>query len=261
MEKLISFIIKSEKGFLKKPDINDGIYLTYNMLHKPALLGILGAIIGLGGYKKNGVLPEYYLALKDLPIGIKPVDDEKGNFQKTLVYYTNTTGFANEGENKAGATHLINEQTLIKPSYKIYLMLDMDNEHQKQLYENLKNQKAEYLPYLGKNDYSLWWDKDEVEEYEWENTGKSSNIIISTIFKKDQAIMDHVVKAIGRKALAEQKNYYYYFECLPISFNDKLFQYTMADFAYTNATLADTIDVNSNGLLKIKNKDEVVFLF
>ena len=87
MKKLISFIIKADKGFLKKPDINDGIYLTYNMLHKPAILGILGAIIGLEGYKQNGVLPEYYLKLKDIPIGIKPMGDEKGNFQKTLISY------------------------------------------------------------------------------------------------------------------------------------------------------------------------------
>ena len=51
-QKLISFDLKAEFGFFKKPDIND-IYLTYNMLHKPALLGILGAVIGLQGYQKN----------------------------------------------------------------------------------------------------------------------------------------------------------------------------------------------------------------
>ena len=45
--KLISFDLCADMGFLKKPDINEKIYLTYNMLHKPALLGILGAIIGL----------------------------------------------------------------------------------------------------------------------------------------------------------------------------------------------------------------------
>ena len=116
MKKLISFTIKAEKGFLKKPDINDGIYLTYNMLHKPAILGILGAIIGLEGYQKNGVLPEYYKELKDIPVGVKPVNAEKGNFQKTKITYNNTTGFAS---NEAGGNLIITEQTLIKPSYKI----------------------------------------------------------------------------------------------------------------------------------------------
>ena len=44
-QRLISFDIQADFGFFKKPDYNDGVLLTYNMLHKPALLGILGAII------------------------------------------------------------------------------------------------------------------------------------------------------------------------------------------------------------------------
>ena len=48
-QRLISFDIQADFGFFKKPDYNDGVLLTYNMLHKPALLGILGAIIGLRG--------------------------------------------------------------------------------------------------------------------------------------------------------------------------------------------------------------------
>lgn len=46
-QRLISFDIQADFGFFKKPDYNDGVLLTYNMLHKPALLGILGAIIGV----------------------------------------------------------------------------------------------------------------------------------------------------------------------------------------------------------------------
>ena len=60
-QRLISFDIQADFGFFKKPDYNDGVLLTYNMLHKPALLGILGAIIGLRGYRKKermaGILP------------------------------------------------------------------------------------------------------------------------------------------------------------------------------------------------------------
>ncbi|MEA3505197.1 MAG: type I-B CRISPR-associated protein Cas5, partial [Bacteroidota bacterium] len=135
MKKLISFTIKAEKGFLKKPDINDGIYLTYNILHKPAILGILGAIIGLEGYKQNGVLPVYYNELKDIPVGIQPIGAEKGNFQKTTITYNNTTGFAS---NETGGNLIITEQTLIKPSYKIYLLLDIEKDNEKKLYHNIK---------------------------------------------------------------------------------------------------------------------------
>ena len=62
-QRLISFDIQADFGFFKKPDYNDGVLLTYNMLHKPALLGILGAIIGLRGYRKKGEWPEYYQRL------------------------------------------------------------------------------------------------------------------------------------------------------------------------------------------------------
>lgn len=260
MKKLISFIIKAEKGFLKKPDINDGIYLTYNMLHKPAMLGILGAIIGLEGYQKNGELPVYYKALKDIPIGIKPIGDEKGNFQKTKITYNNTTGMAS---NEAGGNLIITEQTLIKPSYKIYLLLDMEIENENKLYQNIKEQKAEYLPYLGKNDFSLWWNKEEVKEYEWEYFEKNSNFKISTIFKKEEAIVDFVAKSIGRRALAEHKNDFTYFERLPINFNEKLYQYNYSDFAFTNVILDNEIEVNSKNLYQIVDDENksVVFLY
>lgn len=260
MKNLISFTIRAEKGFLKKPDINEGIYLTYNMLHKPAMLGILGAIIGLEGYKKNEVLPQYYEELKNIPVGVKPVGDEKGNFQKTKITYNNTTGFAS---NESGGNLIITEQTLIKPSYKIYLLLDLNDENEQKLYHNIKEQKAVYLPYIGKNDYSLWWDKEEVEEYEWEKFKKEVNFKISTIFKKDEAIVNYVAKAMGRRALAGKKNDFNYFERLPVSFNEKLYQYNNADFAYSNVILENEVKVDSDNLYSITTKDikEIAFLY
>jgi len=263
MKKLVSFIIKAEKGFFKKPDINEGIYLTYNMLHKPALLGILGAIIGLEGYKKNEELPEYYKKLKDIPVGIAPVGAEKGNFQKTVVEYTNTTGFANQGKKikgakESGATLIINEQTLIKPAYKIYLLLDLEDENQKKLYNNIKEQKAEYLPYLGKNDYSLWWKKEEVEEYdEWAKVSEHNTTFkISTVFIKPGAIKEikedktESFDLLDFSTITEEKQFVS-FERLPVDFNKKLFQYNYDDFAFTTFNLKP--DSGIKNLYKINN--------
>jgi len=248
MKKFISFTIRAEKGFLKKPDINDGIYLTYNMLHKPAILGILGAIIGLEGYQKNGELPVYYNELKKIPVGVKPEGDEKGNFQKTVIEYTNTTGFANQGEKKKefkeyGATHLIKEQTLIKPSYKIYLLLDIENENENKLYHNIMEQKAEFLPYLGKNDYSLWWDKDEVVEYEWEKPDIFVEPFkLSSIFIKESTVKESKedesanIDLLDFSILSDEEQFVS-FERLPTNFNEKLFQYNYKSFAYTTFKL------------------------
>jgi CRISPR-associated protein Cas5h len=260
MKKLISFIIKAEKGFLKKPDINEGIYLTYNMLHKPATLGILGAIIGLKGYEKNEVLPEYYLKLKNIPIGIKPMGAEKGNFQKTKITYNNTTGMAS---NEAGGNLIITEQTLIKPSYKIYLLLDLEKENELKLYTNIKNQKAEYLPYLGKNDYSLWWKKEEVEEYEWIFKNDFSNPFkISTVFIKETTIKEskednnQKLDLFDFSILSDEKQFVS-FERLPVDFNEELFQYNYKDFAYTNfklkaeAKISNTFKINDEEFIQL----------
>jgi len=260
MKRIISFTIQAEKGFLKKPDINDGIYLTYNMLHKPAILGILGAIIGLDGFKKNGELPDYYNKLKHIPIGVKPIDDEKGNFQKTKITYNNTTGLAS---NEQGGNLMITEQTLIKPSYKIYLLLDLDNEVEKSLYNNIKEQKAEYLPYLGKNDYSLWWDKEKVEEYDnWDKTGDNKELSykLSTVFIKGSAIKDSIddkienIDLLDFSVLSDEKQFVS-FERLPVDYNESLFQYNYKDFAYT--TIKIKAKANITNIYKLDNGEFV----
>ena len=142
-EKLISFDLRADCGFLKKPDYNEGMLLTYNMLHKPALLGTLGAIIGLEGYRKKGELPEYYQLLKDIPVGIAPLVGyhEKGNFKKTAVKYSNTVGYANKDGNL-----LVEETMLLKPAYRCFLLLSLENKEQVKLYEFLQAGEAEYIP-------------------------------------------------------------------------------------------------------------------
>jgi CRISPR-associated protein Cas5h len=258
MKKLISFTIKAEKGFFKKPDINDGIYLTYNMLHKPAILGILGAIIGLEGYQENGVLPKYYQELKDIPVGVKPMGDEKGNFQKTKITYNNTTGFAS---NEAGGNLIITEQTLIKPSYKIYLLLDLDKKNENKLFHNIKEQKAEYLPYLGKNDYSLWWQKNEVKEYEWEKINEfAQSFKISSVFIKESSVKESKpdeptnIDLLDFAILSDEIQFVS-FERLPVNLNEKLYQYNYKGFAYTTFKLKTSATISN--IYKLDNDESV----
>lgn len=147
---LISFDLKAEMGFFKKPDINNGIYLTYNMLHKPALMGILGAIIGLEGYGENGKIPEYYVKLHHIPVGIEPVNSSKGNFSKEIISYNNSTGFANISGDKAGANLIVTEQVILNPCYRCYLLLNLDDQLERELHDYLRDGYAEYIPYMGK---------------------------------------------------------------------------------------------------------------
>ena len=81
---ILKFKLSGKSAFFKKPEVNTYCYFTYGNIHRVALLGILGAILGYKGYsqmqdilsnkKKKGKLepsyPEFYEKLKDLKIAI-----------------------------------------------------------------------------------------------------------------------------------------------------------------------------------------------
>lgn len=241
MQKLVSVDLKADFGFFRKPDANAGINLSYNMIHKPALLGFLGAIVGLEGYKELGKLPAYAIALRDVQIGIEPLGHEKGNFAKTVVKYSNTIGYANKG-----ATYLTEEAMLITPSYRCYILLDLENEYHTTLYEYLQAGKAEYLPYFGKNEFYAWWDKDTFKEYEFvANPEKTSSFQIKTLFtKKAKTINSQKEEAVfDFTNFDTEEATYIYFERLPIGFDNQLRQYDLGDFVFTTFKIKPDSDI------------------
>ncbi len=255
-QKLISFDLKAEMGFFKKPDINSGIYLTYNMLHKPALLGILGAIAGLRGYQENGKLPEYYQVLKHLKVGIKPLDSDKGNYTKDIVAYNNGTGFASS---EPGGNLIVTEQIIIKPAYRCYLLLNLNDDVEKILYERIRDCKAEFLPYMGKNDFSAWWEN--VTEYDAEKFSFESNYKIASIFAKTEAVGGYVAKSMSMFSKESKEATFMYFEKLPVSFEEKLYQYEYKDFVYSNATFLKDMNMSDAGDFYKISTGEIVQLF
>ena len=233
MQKLISIDLKSDFGFFRKPDANNTINLSYNMLHKPALLGILGAILGLEGYKEKGKFPEYYHKLKDLPIGIEPLNHEKGNFQKIVIKYTNTVGYANDGSN-----YLTEEATLIKPSYRIYLLVDLEIREQQNLFEYLKNGQTEYIPYFGKNEFHLWWDTDDFIDHNFEKSNVlNSSYKVASLFLKRGIVKDQKEDVFDLFNFQNIEVPFIYFERLPVGFNEEIIQYDLGEFVYTTFNL------------------------
>ncbi len=258
IDKIISFDISSDFGMFKKPDVNSPIYFTYNLIPKPTLLGILGAVIGLGGYsqQENKEYPEFYERLKDFSIGIVPYGN-KGVFQKRLIKYNNSVGYAN----KDGGTLNIIEQTLIEPEYKIYLGLNLSNEYHQMLEEYVSEDlvQYEYIPYMGKNEFKL--DITNVKHYSnIEQFIPDDEFAIFSIFPNsaNEALKS---KEAPRDPfdISMSETYFYYFERLPIDL-DELNQYRYEDFAYTNAKLvADNDFVKSLNLYLIDGK--VICLF
>ena len=240
--KIISVDFKASFGFLKKYDTNEGIYLTYNCIHKPALLGIFGAILGLGGYYqayiKRRQIPDYFEKLKDIKIGIEPLNSVNGNFSKTIIKYNNSVGYAN----KDGGILNVQEQTLIAPSYRVYILLN-ENEYSISLYEMLKNREAIYIPYLGKNEYQLIW--EEPKEYNFSLFEPTSSFSINSIFRKNDIIKNHIdnVNLFNFDFLEEKQNTFFYFERLPIGFSNITNNYELEEFVYTNALFSPTIKI------------------
>ena len=252
MKQLISFDIKADFGFLKKPDTNEPMYLTFNMIHKPFVLGLLGAILGERGFQKNEVLPDYYLKLRDTPIGIQPLNDEddfKGNFHKTVITYNNGVGYANRDSGNL----IITEQTLVKPSYRIFLLTD-----NQELIQCIQNCEAEFLPYLGKNDFSLWWEN--VQAYDYEEFRPTGSYNVSSLFIKKVIVKDG--KEIDDDVPAWEMDFtggeFMYFERLPIGYDEELYQYRYQPFVLTTFKIKKDYKIDS---LYQLNNDTIIQVF
>jgi CRISPR-associated protein Cas5h len=265
-EKLISFDIQANFGLLKKPDINEGIYLTYNCLHKPALLGILGAIIGLGGfyqsYKKRP-LPEYFDRLGNFNVGIQPLNSFNGNFTKTVIKYNNSVGYASEEQ---GGNLIVTEQTLIKPSYRIYLLLHLGDEYELKLYKSIMNSECEYIPYLGKNDFQLWWNKDTVIGYSFiEGSEISESSPIENLFIKPEG---KTIRQNAAKTSSEifdwsqpiTNGFYIFFERLPVGYDNKTSNYRQENFVFTNRKLIPSFLNETSNLFFLNDVNKYVQL-
>ena len=179
----ISFRLSGKTACFRKPDVNQYAYFTYNNIHKPALLGLLGAILGLGGHiqlhnenrkikeenktiKKKGDkkplnsgYPEFYEKLKDFKVSIRPIAPH-GYFSKKLQVFNNSVGYASKEE---GGNLIVREQWLENPIWEI-VILDNGSDEYERLKEYLLNSYSHYIPYLGKNDHPA--KIDEVKELE-----------------------------------------------------------------------------------------------
>lgn len=231
---MVSIELQGNFGFFRKPETNNTLNVSFNILHKPALLGILGAIIGLKGYQKKGELPEYYEKLHGIKVGVAPMDTNNGNFNKTPIKYSNTVGYANKGTN-----FLTEELTLVAPTYRIFLLLDKRDAEQKKLLEYLENGYTEYIPYFGKNEFAAWWDKESFTNHPFRKAeiSEGTSVKMQSMFFKNQILKDNtetVELDFFSAASDDSEQLYMYFERLPVGFDLGLIQYKLKEMVYTN---------------------------
>lgn len=149
---ILKFNLRGRTAFFKKPDVNTHLYFTYGSIHKMAVLGIFGAIMGMGGYNQQNEskskYPEFYEKLKDLKISIAP-KNERGYIPKKVQVFNNSVGYASKEQ---GGNLIVKEQWLESPNWDIYVILDGD-EVSGELKRRLEEFDFEFIPYLGKNDH------------------------------------------------------------------------------------------------------------
>ncbi|MFR6330936.1 MAG: type I-B CRISPR-associated protein Cas5b [Eisenbergiella sp.] len=115
---ILKFNLKGSHAFFKVPEVNTYYYFTYGNIHKVALLGMLGAIMGYKGYQiEDKDYPEFYEKLQYLNVSIVP-EQKQGYFQKKIQVFNNSVGYASK---EAGGNLIVKEQWLENPEWTIYI--------------------------------------------------------------------------------------------------------------------------------------------
>ena len=244
----LKFTLSGRNAFFKKPEVNTYGYFTYGQIHKVALLGILGAIVGYKGYGHNGVYPEFYEKLKDLKISIVP-GNPQGYIQKKMQMFNNTVGYASQ---ELGGNLIVREQWLENPIWDIYILLNC--EEADKIAEMIMENRCVYIPYLGKNDHLADICNSEIVELE---TTSCENTVLSCLYlKKD-----------GKLGIADDEDEdeweddeedaleFKYEEKLPIGIDDHLNLYQYETFCYTNMKVI----LKEKNILKTENRRLVFY--
>lgn len=249
---IVKFTLRGKFAFFKKPDVNSYIYFTYGNIHKLALLGMFGAMLGYSGYnrmsfekeynKQDKKFPEFYEKLNKLKISIIP---SQSMFSKKIQVFNNSVGYASQ---EKGGNLIVKEQWLENPSWDIYVLVDCDEAEK--LQKALQNNNFIYLPYLGKNDHMANIDNVEViKDADLLKDINSIDTVDSMFLKDDFEFSNHLQNNL--------KGSYKYQEYLPYSYDIISNKYEYRSFIYTNLLIKG---LNSNIILyRVKEKNIAFF--
>ena len=222
----LKFTLSGETAFFKKPDVNTYLYFTYGNIHKIAILGLIGAAIGLEGYNFQEKLkfPKFYSELNNLNISIVP-KNKRGYIPKKVQVFNNSVGYASQEQ---GGNLIVKEQWLERPSWDIYILVD-DNKNIGKIKDSFLKNKFVYMPYLGKNDhYANITDAELVDLKEITSLETVNSLFIKKYFefkKEEKNIFDLDF---------QHEDMWKYEERLPIALESQENQYITVPFIFTN---------------------------
>lgn len=240
--KALTFELSGRTAFFKKPDANAYAYFTYANIHKIALLGLLGAVMGLNGYRQQekAEYPEFYEKLHSLKTSIVPITSS-GHFARKIQVMNNTSGFGNRDVQRRPCTLNYREQWLFDPKWQIYVMDDSSDEFSR-LSELMLNRKCEFIPYLGKNDHPaviMNCKMVELDELAEVNS-------ISSLFP---------AKCCEKIITEATTGSYHLMESLPVSLRKEDNSYQFETFTFTNLN----VEVNNDKMTFYKHLNKVLY--
>lgn len=227
---ILKFTLSGKGASFTRPHFNS-IISTYSHIHKVAILGILGAIIGIEKDTNLLGLPSFYKELDSFKIAIVP---HKKSFFSKNDRIVESTGFCNDGSN-----YVAIYQTLINPAWDIYIMQNNNDKYEEIKNKLLKNE-AIYQPYLGRNHWFANIDNVEILE---------GNVIDISDIEKIDSLFDisNVETEENDDFLVER---IYFKEFMPVGLHEVLFQYIEKQLVFTN-----DIIINSDiDLIESNNK-------
>lgn len=224
---VLRFTLSGKHAFFKKPEVNSYYYFTYGNVHKVALLGMFGAVLGYGGYnqmrqEKDREYPEFYERLSDLKIAVIPSASggrkANGFIPKRIQSFNNSVGYASKEQ---GGNLIVNQQWLETPCWEIYVMLDC--EEARKLSQAFLSHRCVYVPYLGSNDHPA--DFSDVDVVEGSLVSDPELERIHSFFIDGTAELD----------LEDDDTVpFKYTEYLPVSLTRETNMYELEKFIFTN---------------------------
>lgn len=227
--KSLRFTLSGPSACFRQPDVNTQVYFTYNNIHKVALLGLLGAVIGLSGYRndklygqKERVFPEFYEALSPLLVSVIP-NSKHGYFTKKIQYFNNSVGYASKEQ---GGNLQVREQWLENPSWTVLLaQRELDDSVWDKLCNSLLQGRCMYLPYLGRNDFPA-----QIDDVQMVELAPSSQPRIDSLF-----LYEGDLKALAGGGPSQ----YLFVETAPIGLVADYNFYKFGRYIFTNCTIPD----------------------
>lgn len=241
---ILEFELSGSTAFFKIPSVNSYNYYSFMCIHKVALLGIFGAILGYKGYNTGGEkIPEFYKNLKDLKVSIEMKSPQ--NIRQKIQVFNNSVGYASY-EN--GNNLIVREQWLENPRWIIRLLIDESTVNSQKLKDYILESKCVFVPYLGKNDHFANIINPKIVEGEeikdLQSVNRMASIFYSDLFKLKK--MSHESYLVNMD--------------LPQRLDDVLNNYELTNFSQTNEVL-DYKNTESNRDFKIVKIDLNNYMF